>query len=99
MYSWPATNITAANAIANIALANWLTSFISPQTLERSAFCEEEHPSGTLVPPTYHFFPTNWVSSTGKETWAEHPHEHCCDKEPIVCAEGYERSETLWSKK
>jgi hypothetical protein len=28
MYRCPATNITAANAIANIALANWGTSFI-----------------------------------------------------------------------
>jgi hypothetical protein len=26
--NWPATNITAANAIANIAVANWGTSFI-----------------------------------------------------------------------
>jgi hypothetical protein len=30
IYNCPATNITAANAIANIALANWLTSFILP---------------------------------------------------------------------
>ena len=28
MYSWPATNITAANTITNIALANCVTSLI-----------------------------------------------------------------------
>jgi hypothetical protein len=30
IYNCPATNITAAKAIANIALANWLISFIPP---------------------------------------------------------------------
>jgi hypothetical protein len=30
IYNCPAANITAANAIVNIALANWLTSFILP---------------------------------------------------------------------
>jgi hypothetical protein len=30
IYNCPATNIAAAKAIANIALANWLTSFIPP---------------------------------------------------------------------
>ena len=28
MYSWPATNITAANTITNVALANCVTSLI-----------------------------------------------------------------------
>ena len=28
MYNWPATNITAANTITNVALANCVTSLI-----------------------------------------------------------------------
>jgi hypothetical protein len=48
IYNCPATNITAANAIANIALANWGTSFIlcfHRNTTDQTGFRE----SRTLV--------------------------------------------------
>jgi hypothetical protein len=49
IYSSPATNIMPANAIANIALANWLTSFIYlTETTDQAVFVNGERQSGVL---------------------------------------------------